>query len=54
MKRRTPLAMIVAAALYLFVATSAYRFRHPWKTETELLLETPRALLWSVEPEPKE
>lgn len=54
MKQATPnqvfLIMLgLAMALYLIVSVTAYRFRHPWKSETELFLEIPRALVWAQE-----
>ena len=45
MKNRAWIFLTVAT-LYLAGSLSIYRFRHPQKTETQLFLEIPRALLW--------
>ena len=40
-----PWALIVLAS-YVIAASAVYRFRFPEKTETELFMELPQALLW--------
>lgn len=37
---------IVAFMLYAGVCSTAYRFRHPEQTETQVLLNMPDALRW--------
>lgn len=36
----------VVAVLYLIVAMISYRFRHPELTETQLLQDAPKAILF--------
>lgn len=38
--------ILLGIALYVGIACTVYRFRHPALTETELLLRVPAALLW--------
>lgn len=32
--------------IYMAISVTAYRFRHPDRTETQLFLEIPDALMW--------
>ncbi len=41
---------MAVAAIYVVAAVSTYRWQNPERTETQLLLETPRALLWRAPP----
>jgi len=43
-RNRAALLCIVIASAYLFTAFAVYRFRHPEMTETQLFLDTPKAL----------
>lgn len=45
-----PLLLLVA---YCCTACAVFRFRHPWLTETELILALPQALTWQLLEEPK-
>jgi hypothetical protein len=49
-RRRTFCAActIYAALVYVFVAATVFRVRHPWMTETELLAHTLDAMTWST------
>ena len=41
--------LLVAVALYAGVAGMVYRLRHPWMTETQILLHAWDALTWQRE-----
>lgn len=34
--------------IYASIALAVFRFRHPWMTETELLIATPHALMFET------
>jgi hypothetical protein len=38
--------LVIAAVFYWQVTSIVYRFRHPKQTETQLFLNTPKALIW--------
>jgi hypothetical protein len=46
MKSKIALYAACAALAYWVITTQVYRFRHPWMTETELILRSGSALLW--------
>lgn len=39
---------LIVCAVYAFIAFAAFRFRHPWLTETELLRHLPEALTFGT------
>lgn len=39
---------LIVLAVYAFIACAAFRFRHPWLTETDLLQHLPDALTFGT------
>lgn len=39
-------SLLFVPMLYIFVASAAWRFRHPWATDTEVLLHLWDAMCW--------
>ena len=38
--------IVIVASVYFTIAITVHRFRHPEKTETQLISSIPEALLW--------
>lgn len=45
----TPFFVAVILATYFAIAMTAYRFRHPEMTETQLFKNIPDAMIWGVD-----
>ncbi len=44
--------LLTFAVVYAAVSFTAFRLRHPWLTETQVLLHTPDALTWRTVEKP--
>jgi hypothetical protein len=42
--------MVVVALLWMAICSLVFRFRHPWATETEVILHLPDAVMWREVP----